>query len=142
MTDRISFLAKIVEAPEGGYVVTFPSVPEAITQGENLKDARKAAKDALETALDFYFEGDRAILIESSELGTFEEIFVSKKLSARINQHNDKVQKLAELRRALTNLVDSIAFHVFCTIPPGNSSVPVPGVRHCYDDAVSVLKSK
>lgn len=36
---------------DGGYVVTFRDVPEAITQGEDLQDALAQAADALEEAI-------------------------------------------------------------------------------------------
>jgi len=41
-------------AEEGGFVVTFPDVPEAITQGDDEAEALMAARDALETALAMY----------------------------------------------------------------------------------------
>ena len=41
---------------EGGYVVTFPDIPEAITQGEGVNDALSHAADVLESALDYYIE--------------------------------------------------------------------------------------
>ena len=37
--------------PDGGYVVTFPDVPEAITQGDDLGDAKASASEALGLAL-------------------------------------------------------------------------------------------
>lgn len=37
---------------EGGFVVTFRDVPEAITQGESLQDAFEAAAGALQAALE------------------------------------------------------------------------------------------
>jgi antitoxin HicB len=40
----------------GGFVVTFPDVPEAITQGETAEEAMAMASDALELALTFYAE--------------------------------------------------------------------------------------
>jgi antitoxin HicB len=49
----------------GGYVVTFPDFPEAITQGDTKEDALLQAADALETALDFYFEERRKIPLPS-----------------------------------------------------------------------------
>jgi len=52
---------RLKAAEEGGYVVTFPDIPEAITQGEDVEDALHHAVDALETALDFYFEGRRPV---------------------------------------------------------------------------------
>ena len=43
-------------AAEGGFVVSFPDVPEALTQGEDRDEALLAARDALETALAMYVE--------------------------------------------------------------------------------------
>ncbi len=40
----------------GGYFVSFPDVPEAMTQGESYEQAMEMAKDALETSQDFYRE--------------------------------------------------------------------------------------
>ncbi|MPQ59794.1 type II toxin-antitoxin system HicB family antitoxin [Duganella sp. FT27W] len=47
--------------PSGGYVVTFPDIPEAITQGDTESEAICMAEDALVTALDFYFEDRRQV---------------------------------------------------------------------------------
>jgi antitoxin HicB len=46
---------------EDGILVTFPDIPEAITQGEDVEDALMHAADALESALDFYFEDRRRV---------------------------------------------------------------------------------
>jgi antitoxin HicB len=40
----------------GGYVVTFPDVREAITQGDTMDEAMAMAAEALELALTFYTE--------------------------------------------------------------------------------------
>lgn len=48
-------------AAEGGYVVRFPDVPEALTQAEDEAEALVRAQDALETALEFYLEDGRAL---------------------------------------------------------------------------------
>src|SRR5437660_537370 len=40
--------------PEGGFTVSFPDVPEAITQGDTEAEAAAMAGDALVTALSFY----------------------------------------------------------------------------------------
>jgi antitoxin HicB len=42
-------------------VVTFRDIPEAITQGDNEYEALEMAKDALVTAMDFYFEDRRPV---------------------------------------------------------------------------------
>lgn len=41
---------------QGGFVVTFPDVPEAITQGDTIEEATAMASEALELALTFYTE--------------------------------------------------------------------------------------
>jgi len=43
--------ARIVPDPEGGYLVLFPDVPEAITGGETWDEALEMAEDALAVAL-------------------------------------------------------------------------------------------
>lgn len=47
--------------PEGGFVVTFPDVPEAITQGEGRGEALLYAVDALEAALSFYVDARKPL---------------------------------------------------------------------------------
>ncbi|GAA5665174.1 type II toxin-antitoxin system HicB family antitoxin [Brucella intermedia] len=46
---------------EGGFVVTFPDVPEAITEGDDMADAREQAADALGVALLTYLEMGRSL---------------------------------------------------------------------------------
>ncbi len=57
--------ARLKLQAEGGYVVTFPDIPEAITQGEEIEDALLHGADALESALDFYFENRRPVPMPS-----------------------------------------------------------------------------
>jgi len=52
----LRYPANFKVAEEGGFVVTFPDIPEAITQGESVEDALVHASDALASALDFYIE--------------------------------------------------------------------------------------
>jgi antitoxin HicB len=40
----------------GGFVVTFPDIPEAITEGNTIEEAMRMAEEALEVALTFYTE--------------------------------------------------------------------------------------
>ena len=86
------------------FLVTFPDIPEAITQGEGLVEARAMAQDALETALDFYFEAARPVPMPSriKSGGEFVELPVS--LSAKVLLLNEMLrQKVrpAELARRL-----------------------------------------
>jgi antitoxin HicB len=86
------------------FLVTFPDIPEAITQGETQEEALEQAMDALETALDFYFDAGR-IVPEPSPLKKkqpFVELPVS--ISAKVLLLNEMLrQKVrpAELARRL-----------------------------------------
>lgn len=53
---------------DGGFVVTFPDVPEAITQGEEVSDALQQAADCLEEAIAGRIRR-RACLPEASPTG-------------------------------------------------------------------------
>jgi antitoxin HicB len=59
--DNFEYPVSLKEAAEGGFVVTFPDVPEAITQGENKAEALARARDALETALEFYTDKGKKV---------------------------------------------------------------------------------
>lgn len=48
--------ARFDPAPEGGFVVTFRDLPEAITQGDSHEEAMEMATDVLTETMDFYFE--------------------------------------------------------------------------------------
>jgi antitoxin HicB len=91
-------------AEEGGFVVTFPDIPEAITQGEDEADAMLHAADALETALDFYFEDARPVPAPSKPKRGQRVIELPASLSAKVLLLNEMVtQKVrpAELARRL-----------------------------------------
>jgi antitoxin HicB len=45
----------------GGFVVTFPDVPEAITQGDSEQEAMEYARDVLQMALATYMERGRDV---------------------------------------------------------------------------------
>jgi antitoxin HicB len=55
------FPVNLAKEPEGGYTVTFPDIPEAITCGTDIEDALCHARDALESAMDFYFDDKRPV---------------------------------------------------------------------------------
>ena len=46
-------------------LVTFPDIPEAITQGKDRAQALAMAREALETSMDFYFEDKRPVPMPS-----------------------------------------------------------------------------
>lgn len=57
----MQYPALFAPAPEGGYVVTFRDIPEAITQGDDDDEAMEMAEDVLISAMDFYFEDKRSV---------------------------------------------------------------------------------
>ena len=91
--------------PDGRFfLVTFPDIPEAATQGEDEEEALRQAKDALETALEFYFEDNRSVPLPSRiERGQrFVELPIS--VSAKVLLLNEMLQQKvrpAELARRL-----------------------------------------
>ncbi len=56
---NLNYPVLLKSAEEGGFVVSFPDVPEAHTQGEDQEEALMRAADALETALEFYTDAGR-----------------------------------------------------------------------------------
>ena len=111
----------ILEAQaEGGFVVTFPDVPEAITQGEDEDEALLYAVEALETALSFYVEarkplpvaskakrGQRTVrpsALECAKLGVYqamtEQGIKKAELARRLGWHMPQVDRLFDLRHA------------------------------------------
>jgi antitoxin HicB len=96
--------AKFAPAEEGGFVVTFPDIPEAITQGDDEEKAMRAAQDALVTALDFYFEEARSVPMPSRRKPDQRVVELPASLSAKVLLLNEMIaQKVrpAELARRL-----------------------------------------
>lgn len=92
------------DAKDGGFVVTFVDIPEAITQGDSLQQALEAAKDALESALDFYFEDKRAVPPPSKAKRGQHVVELAASLSAKVLLLNEMVSqnvRPAELARRL-----------------------------------------
>ncbi len=106
--------------PEGGFVVTFADVPEAITQGEDEDEALMYAVDALETALSFYVDARKSLpavslpaagqktvrpsALECAKLGVYqamtEQGIKKAELARRLGWHMPQVDRLFDLRHA------------------------------------------
>ncbi|WP_034912985.1 type II toxin-antitoxin system HicB family antitoxin [Erwinia sp. 9145] len=50
-----------LEPDSGGFVVSFPDIPEALTQGDTREEALAMGLDALVTSFEFYFEDSRPV---------------------------------------------------------------------------------
>lgn len=71
--------------PDGnGFIVTFRDIPEAITSGASIDEARTMAADALRTAMDFYFEDRRAVPAPSPAEADEELIALAASVTAKV----------------------------------------------------------
>jgi antitoxin HicB len=57
----MKYPATFTPADEGGFVVTFRDIPEAITQGDDEAEALDMAADVLLSSMEFYFEDKRQV---------------------------------------------------------------------------------
>ncbi len=93
-----------LDKKDGGFVVTFKDVPEAITQGDTVPQALAAAKEALQSALDFYFEDKRAVPAPSKPKRGQHVVELPASLSAKVLLLNEMIAqnvRPAELARRL-----------------------------------------
>ena len=88
----LKFAARFEPDPNGGYVVTFRDIPEAITQGDTLEEARTMALDALITAMDFYFEDGRAVPAPSKAKRSEELVALPASVATKVELLNRVVQ--------------------------------------------------
>ena len=89
---------------DGGFVVTFHDIPEAITQGETVEEALAMAKEALATAMEFYFEDNRVVPTPSKPKRGQHVVELPVSLSAKVLLLNEMVTqniRPAELARRL-----------------------------------------
>ena len=90
---------------DGKFVkVNFPDIPEALTQGKDREEALGMAKEALELAMEFYFEDRRPVPEPSKAKRGQAVIELSASLSAKVLLLNEMLrQKVrpAELARRL-----------------------------------------
>src|SRR5271165_6838376 len=77
----------------GGYLVTFPDIPEAITQGKTIDEAMAMAREALETALDFYFEDKHEVPMPSVPKRGQPMVELPASLSAKVLLLNEMVRQ-------------------------------------------------
>lgn len=91
--------------PDGdGFCVSFRDIPEALTSGETMEQARFMAADALLTAMDFYFEDKRPVPAPSKAKKGEELVSLPASASAKVLLLNEMIlQKVtpAELARRL-----------------------------------------
>ncbi len=99
------------DATDGGFVVTFADIPEAITQGDTEIEALAAARDALESAMDFYFEDKRTVPLPGPATAGTHLIELPSSLAAKILLMNEMIAqnvRPAELARRMNTTPQEI----------------------------------
>lgn len=98
--------ATFTVAPEGGFIITFRDIPEAITQGDDEAEALDMAKDALITVMDFYFDDKRPVPLPSKAKKNERLIDLPISICAKVLLLNEMLSqgvKPAELARRMNS---------------------------------------
>jgi antitoxin HicB len=93
-----------VKKDGNGYMASFPDIPEALTVGDTYEEALEMARDALITAMDFYFEDRREVPLPRKIPKGKDAIELPASLCAKVLLLNEMVrQKVrpADLARRL-----------------------------------------
>lgn len=94
-----------------GFVVSFPDVPEALSSGATRQEALEMAQDALETAMEFYFEDNRPVPLPSKAKPGQPVIELPPSLGAKVLLLNEMLRQgvtAAELARRLGTTPQSV----------------------------------
>jgi antitoxin HicB len=99
------------------FVVSFPDIPEAITQGEGMEDAVAMAEEVLRLSMDFYFEGHRAVPAPSKKKRGQILIELPAKVSAKVVRWNERLRTTA-VNSSKTSQVGSASEEMEMFDPP------------------------
>jgi antitoxin HicB len=107
---------RITHQAVGNYAVAFPDIPEALTLGDTEEEALRQAVDALETALDFYFDHGRPVPLPSAPKRGHRLVELPASLSAKVLLFNeligqkvrpaDLAKRMSIPRQHVTRLLD------------------------------------
>lgn len=113
----MQYPAKFELNPDTGcYFVSFRDIPEALSQGYSIDEAKEQALDALITAMDFYFEDDRSIPMPSEALDDeylielpisiwSKVLLLNTMLEQRISQ-SELAKRLKRTRQEMQRIID------------------------------------
>lgn len=79
-----AYRAKFERGARGGIVVSFPDVPEAITQGRDVEDARDMAEEALGLALLTYLQREKPLPRPRAKGRSLVEVVVAPDVAAKL----------------------------------------------------------
>jgi antitoxin HicB len=89
----MKYPAIFTPAEEGGFVVTFRDIPEAITQGDDEADALSMAADALVTSMEIYFDDRRQVPLPSKPLDGDRLIALPLSVAAKVLLLNEMLKQ-------------------------------------------------
>lgn len=107
----MNYPVRLSPAEDGGFVVTFRDIPEAITQGDDEEEALAMARDALITAMDFYFEDKRTVPAPSAAEAGEHFVELRPSLASKILLLNEMIlQKVSasELARRMGTIPQEV----------------------------------
>jgi antitoxin HicB len=87
---RYAYPYVVTAEPEGGFSISFPDVPEAISQGETDEEVRVMAVDALVSALSFYTDASEPLPRPSAAQG-LPVAYVPSLVAAKLALHDAMV---------------------------------------------------
>ncbi len=100
----LSYPVRIKKDTNGSLLLTFPDIPEAATSAHNEAKALGLALEALESALEFYFEDGRAVPMPGAPKRGQQTVTLPASMSAKVLLLNEMIaQKVrpADLARLL-----------------------------------------
>jgi antitoxin HicB len=89
----MNYPVKLTPAENGGFVVTFRDIPEALTQGDDEAEALAMGRDALITAMDFYFEDKRSVPAPSALLAGEQFVELPPSVTSKVLLLNEMVRQ-------------------------------------------------
>jgi antitoxin HicB len=98
------YFPAIVKPDGDGWMVSFPDIPEALTGGATREEALEMAKDALQRALEFYFDDKRVVPEPSKVKKGMEAIELPASVAAKVLLLNEMIRqgvRPSELARRL-----------------------------------------
>jgi antitoxin HicB len=130
-TIMLSYPVNLELDTNNSYLVTFPDIPEAITAGDDEGEALLNGLDALETAIEFYFDDKREVpmpskpkkgqLVVSLPALTVTKVLLANEmirqgirkseLARRLNVHMPQVDRLLDPRHSSKLEAMESAFH-------------------------------
>lgn len=100
----LAYPVKMKQDTNGSLLVTFPDIPEAATSAHNETKALRLALEALESALEFYFEDGRTVPMPSSPKRGQRSVTLPASMSAKVLLLNEMLAqnvRPADLARLL-----------------------------------------